>query len=130
MFVILTDGKAGEEDRVLDLVNQRLRPRMDIVINNLGLGTDVHDQFLHTISSLTGGQYNNVYGLKDLTKIYSKYAIDLEIRGSDETLQEWAQTQRATTGADQQRACPTCGLTLSYIHKVKKWYCYNCQQYV
>jgi hypothetical protein len=128
MFVILTDGKADEEDRVLNLVNQRLRPRMDIIINNLGLGTDVNDQFLHTISSMTGGQYDKVYGLKDLTKIYSKYAIDLKIRGSNETLREWSQTQRA--GADQQRACPTCGLTLSYIHKVQKWYCYNCQRYI
>ena len=131
MFVILTDGIADEENKVLDMVFKRLRPRMDIIINNLGLGTKVNDDFLNTISRMTGGQYDKVYGLKDLTKIYSKYALDLKIRGSDDSLQEWARTQKKPTGAKEaEKKCPACDLTLSYLNKYQKWYCYNCQQYV
>lgn len=131
MFVILTDGKADEEEKVLELVNSRLRPRMDVIIHTLGLGTDVNDQFLSSVSGMTGGQYDKVFGLKDLTKIYSKYALDLKIRGSDEALQDWASKRKdAAEPGKAEKRCSACGLTLSFIHKYKKWYCYSCQDYI
>jgi len=78
MVVLLTDGEphpASIDDRetVMDVVEDRLAPRKDVIINTIGLGDEVDHHLLDNIATETGGEYNSVNTLEGLTEAYSKY---------------------------------------------------------
>lgn len=84
MFVLLTDGKpqgTDNEDSVLEIVRTRISPRKDVVVNTLGLGREVNDDFMAQIVEMTGGRYHHVSTFEELAKIYSKYAREFKIIG-------------------------------------------------
>jgi predicted RNA-binding Zn-ribbon protein involved in translation (DUF1610 family) len=145
MFVILTDGKVDNEEQTKELLRKRLIPRADIIINTLGLGPKVNDEFLDWLARSTGGQYHKVWGLKELLKIYSNYALNLEIRGSDAAVESWVEEESEVAGplaslptAEMPTSenipkeiprCTSCSEPLAFISKYSSWYCNKCGTY-
>ncbi len=87
MIVLLTDGKPhppsiDEPEEVLDIVEKRLAPRKDVIINTIGLGDDVDHHLLDEIASRTGGEYVYVNSLQGLTEAYSRYATSISIKAT------------------------------------------------
>lgn len=87
MIVTLTDGKPfpariDDADQVKDVIDKRLRPRKDIIINTIGLGGKVNHDLLEYMADQTGGRYNNVNSLQELTETYSRYAREISVKGS------------------------------------------------
>jgi ssDNA-binding Zn-finger/Zn-ribbon topoisomerase 1 len=138
MFVLLTDGKADNEDKVLEIIEDRLAPRKDIILNSLGIGRDVNTDLLQKLSRMTGGSFHSVSGLRELTSIYSKYAHDLAVIGSDSVLANYV-TKTETKTREEIIRCPTCGHTqlvcancgkgMRYVDQAKAWYCDACKAY-
>ncbi len=87
MIVILTDGEPNpssidDSDSVKKLVNERIAPRSDVIINTIGLGDEVDHHLLEEIASVTGGEYTYVNSLEGLTQAYSRYATNISIKGT------------------------------------------------
>lgn len=87
MIVLLTDGKPFPErvnsaEDVKEIVDTRLQPRKDIIINTIGLGGEVNHDLLDYIAQQTGGKYTHVDSLQELTEAYSKYAREISVSGS------------------------------------------------
>lgn len=87
MVVILTDGEPNpssidDRDSVKKLVNERIAPRSDVIINTIGLGDEVDHHLLEEIASVTGGEYTYVNSLEGLTQAYSNYATSISIKGT------------------------------------------------
>ncbi|MFW6083541.1 MAG: vWA domain-containing protein [Thermoplasmatota archaeon] len=87
MIVVLTDGrpnpeKLDNEEKLLKIIKNRLAPRKDIIINSIGLGTEIDHQLLDKISVMTRGEYTHVNSLEGLTQAYSRYATLISVKGS------------------------------------------------
>ncbi len=87
MIVLLTDGKPhppslDDEENVLEIVEKRLAPRRDLVINTIGLGNEVDHHLMDEIAKRTGGEYTHVNCLEGLTEAYSRYATSISIKGT------------------------------------------------
>ncbi|MFP4001217.1 MAG: vWA domain-containing protein [Thermoplasmata archaeon] len=87
MIVLLTDGKPQPEsiddsESVLDVVESRLEPRRDVIINTIGLGDQVDHHLLEKIATKTGGEYTHVKSLQGLTEAYSRYATNISIKST------------------------------------------------
>ncbi len=87
MIVMLTDGEPhppslDDGRRVKDLVEKRLAPRRDVVVNTIGLGEEVDHQLLDKVASMTGGEYTYVNSLHGLTQAYSRYATSISIKST------------------------------------------------
>ncbi len=87
MVVLLTDGKPhppslDDSEKVLDIVENRLSPRRDVIINTIGLGDKVDHHLLDEIAKKTGGEYSYVNSLQGLTEAYSRYATSISIKGT------------------------------------------------
>lgn len=131
MFVILTDGEVDHEEKCLKFFQKHIYPRGDIVVNTLGIGNMINERFLSHIARNSGGQYHHVEDLQELVEKYSEYAMNLEIRGAQETLKEWKSAQKkdhTTTPAYDIPQCTSCDSGLSYFND--SWYCHNCENYV
>ena len=79
MLVLLTDGEPhpdslDDRETVMDVVDDRLAPRRDVIINTIGLGDEVDHHLLDKIANKTGGEYTYVNTLESLTEAFSKYA--------------------------------------------------------
>ena len=78
MIVLLTDGnfddRLADEKSFQDIVNQRLSPREDVVVNTVGLGDEEHDEILNSITSKTGGEYCKIDDLQALLKALSHFS--------------------------------------------------------
>jgi uncharacterized protein YegL len=82
MIVILTDGrptKPDSEAKVLEVVEQYLLQRNDIVINAAGIGEDVDERLLLKIVNNCRGNYTRVTDLKLLVEWYADLARDLKM---------------------------------------------------
>lgn len=87
MIVILTDGKPNppaidDPRKVNRIVEERLAPRRDVIINTIGLGEDVDHGLLDEIAHKSGGEYTYVTTLQGLTQAYSRYATSISIKGT------------------------------------------------
>ncbi len=87
MIVLLTDGKPhppslDDSGKVLNIVENRLAPRRDVIINTIGLGEEVDHHLLDEIAKKTGGEYSYVNSLQGLTEAYSRYATSISIKGT------------------------------------------------
>jgi len=82
MIVILTDGrptKPDSEAKVVEVVEQYLLQRNDIVINAAGIGEDVDERLLLRIVNNCRGNYTRVTDLKLLVEWYADLARDLKM---------------------------------------------------
>ncbi|UCE74929.1 MAG: VWA domain-containing protein [Methanomassiliicoccales archaeon] len=130
-ILIFLDGKADEEEAVLDLVKGRLGPRYDVVINTIGWGSEIDDDFMTSLSEMAQGQYSKVSDFNDLLNIYKNYASELKIKDLGEKMEKWQKVQEnISKKVTAPKTCPECDLGLSFLYKEKKWYCYNCQKYL
>lgn len=82
--LLLTDGEprpssVDDKDTVLDIVERRLSPREDVIINTIGLGDEVDHNLLDKIANKTGGEYTYVRSLEDLNEVYSEYSDPISI---------------------------------------------------
>ncbi|MFW5952663.1 MAG: vWA domain-containing protein [Candidatus Natronoplasma sp.] len=87
MIVLLTDGEPhpkslDDSDSVLNIVENRLEPRRDVIINTIGLGDQVDHHLLDEIAKKTGGDYTHVNSLQGLTEAYSRYATTISIKST------------------------------------------------
>lgn len=87
MIVLLTDGKPhppslDTSENVLDMVDKRLKPRKDVIVNTIGLGDEVDHHLLDEIAKRTGGEYTYVNSLQGLTQAYSRYATKISIKNT------------------------------------------------
>jgi hypothetical protein len=85
MLVILTDGrptKPDSEAKVVEVVEQYLLQRNDIVINAAGIGEDVDERLLLKIVNNCRGNYTRVTDLKLLVEWYADLARDLKMISS------------------------------------------------
>ncbi len=134
MFVILTDGKVDDEKECYDFFRKHIYPRGDIVINTLGLGDSIHEEFLEDIAQKSGGQYHHVDDLKDLVEKYSEYAMNLEVRGAKDTIdvmkesKNYGRKKWKNSSSVKVPRCPQCESGLSYYQE--SWFCHSCEQYV
>ncbi len=131
MFVVLTDGKVDKELECLEYFKDHIFPRGDIVVNTLGIGERINEDFLSHVANNSGGNYYHVENLRELVEKYSEYAMNLEIRGSSESIDSWKgsntheKVQQKTYNVPR---CPSCSQGLSYYQD--DWYCHGCQRYV
>jgi len=84
MLVLLTDGEPhpislDDRETVMDVIDDRLAPRKDVIINTIGLGDEVDHHLLDNIANKTGGEYTYVNTLEGLTETYSKYADSISV---------------------------------------------------
>ncbi len=135
MFVILTDGEVDHEKESLDFLQKHIYPRGDIVVNTLGIGDEINEDFLATVANNSGGQYHHIRDLKELVEKYSEYAMNLEIQGKEESIVSWKRSLGSESGQVKETSeyyakpkCPHCGTGLVYSDN--DWYCYGCQVYV
>lgn len=124
MFVILTDGKVDNEKECLDFFKDHVYPRGDIVVNTLGIGEKINEDFLSNIANNSGGNYYHVENLKELVEKYSEYAMNLEIKGSNVSIESWKE-DRISSNIPR---CPSCNSGLSYYNN--SWYCHKCERYL
>ncbi len=87
MIVLLTDGKPhppsiDSPEEVLDLIEKRIKPRRDVIVNTIGLGDDVEHHLLDEIAKKTGGEYTYVNSLEGLTQAYSRYATNISVKST------------------------------------------------
>jgi len=79
MIVLLTDGEPkppsiDDKDAVMKVIDDRLAPRKDVIINTIGLGDQVNHHLLDSIATKTGGEYTYVNSLQGMIETYSRYA--------------------------------------------------------
>lgn len=79
MIVLLTDENSHDRlpdlnERLQNILNKRLSPREDIVINTVGLGDKVPDELLNSIADKTGGEYSRADCLPALLKAFSHFS--------------------------------------------------------
>lgn len=79
MIVLLTDQNSDQKDNdpkieIQNLINDRLSPREDVVINTVGLGDDVDEELLNSIASKTGGEFIKAEGIGDLDYPFSRFS--------------------------------------------------------
>ncbi|MFW6144720.1 MAG: vWA domain-containing protein [Candidatus Natronoplasma sp.] len=87
MVVVLTDGEPNppsvdDPRSVKKVVEERLAPRKDVVVNTIGLGDQVDHQQLDKVASMTGGEYTYVNSLQGLTQAYSRYATSISVKAT------------------------------------------------
>lgn len=130
MIVILTDGKVDNEGGSLDFFRKHIYPRGDIVVNTLGIGDSINEDFLARVANKSGGQYHHVSDLKDLVEKYSEYAMNLEIQGAEEAITSWNESRDVTRKqySYDKPLCPTCKNGLSFYQGY--WYCRACERYI
>jgi len=138
MYVILTDGQVDHEKDCLNFFEEHIYPRGDIIVNTLGLGNDINEEFLSKVARNSGGQYHHVEDLKELVEKYSEYAMNLEIQGAKESIQSWRESRTQDQIIDEQMVesnasinkprCSSCGSGLSYYEE--EWYCHKCERYI
>lgn len=136
MFILLTDGKADNEAAVLQIMEDRIMPRGDIILNAVGLGSSCNDAFLDHICRMTGGTYHAVAGLGELASIFSKYAMEFSVAGSDmgpgsdpAAIPSAAEYVIQPSAPASGEACPGCGGSLRFVKKYDSWYCVMCYKY-
>ncbi len=81
MIVILTDGYPDDEAKVREYVEKVIAPKPDIVVFGAGIGQEVNQEFMHAITTSTGGEFLQVKSLDELTEWYSNLARKLEFKG-------------------------------------------------
>jgi len=76
MILLLTDGEphppsVDDKKKVIDIVENRLAPRKDVIVNTMGLGDEVDHNLLDKIASKTDGEYTYVKNLQGLIETCS-----------------------------------------------------------
>lgn len=85
MIVILTDGrptKPDSEAAVMEVVENYLQDRNDIIINAAGIGNNVDERLLIAMVNRCRGNYTKVTDLKLLVEWYGDLARDLKMIAS------------------------------------------------
>ncbi len=131
MIVLLMDGKPENEEKCLEIINKRIVPRKDMIINTLGYGNKIDEKFLMTVADKTGGEYLNIQDADDLIDAFSDLAVEFKIHGSKETLDLHSIRDKAMEKADPTEVyCKKCGQHATFLGKHSRWYCDNCKKYL
>ncbi len=129
VFTILTDGKPDNKKLCAKLVIERLSPRMDVIINIMGVGGDVDDKFLSQITMRTGGEFTKLGNLKDMIMLFRQCGEGYHVKASGKNLSECSVMAVDRAKLPRPRNCPVCGQPLSYYAKQRWWYCDRCKTY-
>nr|AGF93361.1 protein containing von Willebrand factor, type A domain protein [uncultured organism] len=87
MIVLITDRKSddkfrGSKKSLQDIIDKRLSPREDLVVNTIGLGDEVDDELLNFIASKTDGEYRKTNSLRGLFKAFSHFSTSTSEKAS------------------------------------------------
>ncbi len=130
MIVLLMDGKPENMEECIQIVDRRIVPRKDMIINTLGYGDSVDEEFLMTIANKTGGEYHKVQDTDDLIDIFSNFAVEFKIHGSKELLDLYSIRGKAVKTDPTEVYCKKCGQHASFLGKYGRWYCDSCKKYL
>lgn len=122
MIVLITGGRLDDEERAMRVIEERMAPRSDIVLNVLGIGTGVNSAPLIRMAGMTGGTYRRVYGMRDLETIFGRYAREISARGIG------AEALKAGCGVAP-TTCPGCADKMEFIEVYSSWFCRTCGKY-
>ena len=71
IYTLFSDGHPNNPGSVRNIVQKIAKSMPNVVLNVVGIGTNVDESFLMEISQLTGGEYFQVKTLKELLEIFS-----------------------------------------------------------
>lgn len=129
VFTILTDGKPDNKKLCAKLVRERLSPRMDVIINIMGLGGKVDDKFLRQVAMRTGGEFIKLGNLKEMIMLFGQCGEGYHVTASGKNLSECSVKAVDRAKQPRSRCCPVCDQPLSYYAKQRWWYCDKCRTY-
>ena len=130
MITLLMDGKPKDEEKCLQIINSRIVPRKDMIINTLGYGSNINEGFLLDIAEKTGGKYQKVQDVDELIQIFSELAIKFKVHGSRELLDLHSIRGEAAEIDATEVYCKKCGQHASFFGKHGWWYCDECNKYL
>ncbi len=130
MIILLMDGKPKDGEKCLQIIEKRIIPRKDMIINTLGYGSNIDKNFLISVAEKTGGKYQRIQDADDLIQVFSDFAGKFEVSGSKELLDLYS-IRRGDAKADPTEVyCKKCGQHASFQGKHGWWYCDNCEKYL
>jgi hypothetical protein len=130
MITLLMDGKPDNREECLHIVNMRIAPRKDMVINTLGYGPNSDEDFLRAVAGKTGGKFQKVLDVDELIQIFSDMAATFSIQGSRELLDLYSIKGEAKKTEPTEVYCKKCGQHATYYGKHGWWYCDTCKRYL
>ncbi|MBD3189033.1 MAG: VWA domain-containing protein [Candidatus Heimdallarchaeota archaeon] len=77
MFVLLTDGRPNDEERVRELAKKIGKEYINVVLYTIAIGKAKCDQLMTEIAAETGGEFKRAKNLSELWEWYSTLANDI-----------------------------------------------------
>ena len=130
MITLLMDGKPEDGEKCLQIINKRIVPRKDMIINTLGYGPNIDENFLITVAEKTGGKYQEIQDVNELIQIFSNMAVKFKVQGSRELLDLHSIRGEAAKADATEIYCKKCGQHASFMGKHGWWYCDTCNKYL